>query len=536
MSRHKPYKSRTNSSALHKRAGNTAAKLSAKPFAKPHVKLQAKHRYAIAVVVLTLLVLALRLAVSFEVAQPGYESYFALIQAESIRETGLPRYDDPYSYQGRRYAFDPAFYYVISLATLFLPETLAVKLLPNLFMVLLIPLVYLLSHALTKKRGVSFLAAFFASFSPALFTLGINQATPLSFALPLLAATLLALVELEEHSVRALIFTALLTLVSPLVWLLLFAEVAYLLILAAEKLKVTVADLEVALVTLLMAAWYTLLTYKQALFMHGIDILAQSLPETVRTATFEHFTFLAMLYAVGVIPLAMGSLALYYTTFEQRSRKVLFIASLGLITLLAAVLVLIPLELALVLLSLVFAILAGPGLHGGLLQLRKTKFECFTIPLSILIIIFFLLTSFLPGLVTGLYPGSSPTPSELNAIAWIRNSTSEDSVIAASPKTGFLINHVAQRAYLADEAYLLIANPDEVLADIDELYTTPRTVAAITLTDKYGVTDILVGPQVNQRYPELGAIITDTQCFPRLYMNAQVFVLGVNCTLFGGGR
>jgi len=294
--------------------------------------------------------------------------------------------------------------------------------------------------------------------------------------------------------------------------------------------------LEVALVTLLMAAWYTLLTYKQALFMHGVGILAQSLPETVRATTFEHFTFLAMLYAVGVIPLAMGSLALYYTTFEQRSRNVLLVASLGLVTLLAAVLVLIPLELALVLLSLVFAILAGPGLHAGLLQLRKTKFERFTFSIGILIVVFFLLTSLLPGLAAGLYPGSSPTPSELDAVSWIRNSTSPDSVIAASPKTGFLINHVARRAYLADEAYLLITNPDEVLADIDELYTTPRTVAAIALADKYGVTDILVGPQVNQRYPELGAIITDTQCFPRLFTNAQVLVLGVNCTLTGGGR
>ena len=496
--------------------------------------LPTKKGYIVAVAIIALVVLALRLMVSFQVAEPSYDSYFTLIQADTIKEDGLPRHHDPYSYQGRTYAFDPAYYYVMALATTFIPETLAVKILPNVFMALLVPLIYLLGYSLTKNQHTSLLAAIFGGLSPALFTTGINDAIPLTLALPMLAATILALLNLNKYPITVIVLTALLTLLSPLVWLLLIAELAYLLILVGERLKITVEYLEIALVTLLLAGWYTLITYKEALFTHGFLILSQSLPASVRAATFEQFTLLAMLYAVGVVPLALGSLALYHTTFEQRNRKVLFVASIGLVTLLGALLQLLPLDLALVLLSLIFAILAAPGLQGMLASMKQTHFNYLKLPLLAILLLFFLLTSLLPALVAGLYPGSSPTPNELAALDWIATHTEEDSVLIASPTAGFLINHKTRRAYLADEAYLLITNPDEILADMDDAYTTPRTVAAITLMDKYGISHVLLGPAENARYDDLGAIVQDEKCFPRLHTNPQVLVLGVNCTLTQG--
>ncbi len=489
--------------------------------------MQAKTKYAVALVVLTLIVFALRLVVSFQVAEPSYESYFALVQADSIRENGLPRYDDPFSYQGRRFAFDPGFHYVIAAATLLVPEQLAVKILPNLFMALLVPLVYLIGHNLTKNRPVSLLTSLFAGLSPALFITGINEATSMSLALPVMAALLLALLDLEQHPRRALLLTAALTLLSPLIWLVLLAELVYLLILAAERLNITLAHLEIAFVTLLMAAWYTLITYKEALYRHGFAILSESLPATVRAATFEQFTLLAMLYAVGIVPLALGAFALYYSTFEQRNRKVLFVASLGLVALLMAVVQQLPLEPALILLSLVFVILAAPGSSAVLRYFRQTRFNSVNAALVTIVVLFFLLTSLLPALVQGIYPGSSPTPDELAAAEWL-GTTSEDSVILAAPRNGFLLNHVAQRQYVADEAYLLSTNPDEILSDIDTIYTTPGKVAATELAEKYQASHILVGPVENDQYDQIGIILED-ECFPRLYQNSRVIVLGVAC-------
>ena len=49
----------------------------------------------------------------------------------------------------------------------------------------------------------------------------------------------------------------------------------------------------------LLALWYTLIVYKEPLQRYGFSLLSESLPLSVREATFAQFTFLAMIYAVG---------------------------------------------------------------------------------------------------------------------------------------------------------------------------------------------------------------------------------------------
>ena len=144
--------------------------------------MEARTTYAIALTALTVLVFGLRLLVSFQVVQPGYESYFTLLQADTIRESALPRTHDPFSFGGRHYLILPLFYYLIALCTLALPELLVLKVLPNLLMAALVPLTYLIAHNLSRNRWVSIIAAFFAGFSPLLFTTGINNATPVTLA------------------------------------------------------------------------------------------------------------------------------------------------------------------------------------------------------------------------------------------------------------------------------------------------------------------------------------------------------------------
>ena len=492
--------------------------------------MESRTKYIIALVALTLFVLGVRLAVTFQAEQPSYPSYFAIFQADSIRETGLPRYTDPYSYEGRKYAFSPLYYYLFAFFTLFFSPLLIAKALPAILMACLVPLVYLIGHRLTKHRGASLIAAFFAGFSQSLFSTA-QDATPFGLALLFAAALLLLLLNREERPILVLVLSVALTFTSPLIWLFLAAELAYLLILSAERIKPPAKHLEAALFMFLLALWYTLIVYKEPLQRYGFSLLSESLPLSVREATFAQFTFLAMIYAVGVVPLALGSLALYHTAFEERSKGIFLVASFGLVVLLAASLQLLPLPVALILISLSFAILAASGVHLIAVYLRKTRFERFSKPLVGLLLLLFLLTSLLPAIVAGLYPDAAPKQDELEALAWLHNHTTNSSVILATPRTGFLINREASRSYVADEEYLLIANPDAILADIDEAYTTPSTVRAVELMSRYGITHILIGSQEHTRYPAFGAIIRDPACFPIVYQRPQAMVLAVNCTL-----
>jgi len=493
--------------------------------------MEQRTKYAILVAALTFLVLALRLAVSFQVDEPSYQGHFAMLQVHEIRESGFPRYNDPFSYQGREYEFAPFFYYLLTLFSFLLPVPVVLKLAPNLFLAALVPIVYLLGFRLTGKRGISLLAAFFAGFSPILFLTNINDATPFSLALPIFAAIILALFDLETHPLRALLFIVLLTLLSPLVWIVLLALLVYFVILAAERIKISAHALELALFTFLLACWYTLITYKEALHRYGFFMVARMLPQSVKAASFGDFTMLAILYAVGVVPLLLGSLALYHTAFELRSKRVFFVAAVGLVALLVGLLKLVSLQAALVLLSLVFAVLAAPGIAILSNYWRKSRFSRLLGPALVGIVCFFILTSLIPAIATGIYPGSSPSPAEYAAMDWLRTETPEESVVLATPKEGFLINDRAHRASVADEEYLLIVNPEEILADIDQIYMTPSTVSAVELLSRYNADYVLIGPAENARYSEFGAVLKDHSCFPIMYQNSKVFVLQVNCTL-----
>lgn len=498
--------------------------------------MQVKKKYAILLIALTLLVLLLRLAIAFSVEAPSYTSYFTIIQAEKILKTGTPLYEDPLSFQGRTYLFNPFFYYIVAFFILFIPKVLLLKLLPNLAMASLVPLVYLIAHNLTKSRGTSLITAFFAGFAPILFSTFLNEATPLSFALPLSAALFLTLLDVEAKPLPALLCTLLLTLLSPVIWLFLFTYVIYLLILTAERISINTSYMEMALITFLFAAWYTLVTYKQALFREGIAILWGSLPLTVRTTMFGDFTLLAMIYAVGVVPLALGSYALYHNAFEQRVRKIFFIAAFTLTTLGAAIFQLIPLRLALLYLSLSFLLLSAPALHNMIIYLKKMRFPRVAAITTSLLLLFFILTSLLPALSTGVWPQSSPTQNELDAMHWISENTKQDAAILAAPKSGFLINNEAKRTSIINTNYLLITNPDALIADIDQIYEAPFTVAVTELLTKHGVDYILLGPTENERFAEVGAVAKDRDCFPLVYKNPTVAIFSVKCTVARSGQ
>lgn len=489
--------------------------------------MKTRTKYGLVLLLLTLVVLSLRLLISFQVAEPSYQSYFTLLQTDSIHTTGLPLYHDRLSYGGHNYEFFPLFYYVMAFFTLFLPRLFAMKLLPNLLLVSLIPLSYLLSHRMTKSRGVSLIVALFAGFAPSLFSAGINDATPITLFLPLLL--LYINVFFSEHHFRAMLILILLVLSSPLTWLVIVSFPLFFLLLWVEKMSQPEEHYEVAIVATLFATWYTLLTYKRAFHTYGFHIITQSLPESIRTATFGSITLLSIIYSVGVIPLMLGGLALYQTAFEERNKNVFFLASLTLTVLIAVTLHLLSLSTTLLILSLLLIIMTGPALHKLAIYLRKSRISPIKTG-AVVIITLFVFTSVLPALSTGFYPSGSPISEERSALSWMENNTPATSVLLATPIEGFLINEKAKRATVADEEYLLIPNPDAIISDIDTIYTTPSTVNAIDLLTKYRVTQIFIGPREYERYKQMGAIIKDKKCFPVLHEDVPVSILSINCT------
>lgn len=475
------------------------------------------------------LVLALRLYVSFQVAEPGYRSYFTLIQADAIQETGTPRYHDAYSYGGRDYQFSAIFYYIIGGLLAVLPDVMALKVLPNIFMASMVPLTFLICYNITRNRKVALAGAFFSGFSPVLFSSFLNEASIESLSIPFVLLALYATLLLDEKPVLGLSLLAFVTLVTPYVWIAVAVYFAHILILAAEKMKLSGRILEAGLLLSLLSLWYSIIIYRDAFQLYGLGIFRAGYPVVVQQEAFTQLTLLGMIYAVGVVPLALGSLGIYFNTFEMRTRKTFLFIAFSLVTLCAAFLRVLPLQSILLLLSGGFAVLAAIGLHNVSTYLRKTWVSGMYPYILSGFLILFVLTSLLPSLAGGIYPQSSPTPKELAALSWLKNHSSNSTMIAAVPSMGFLINHVVQRPYVADEKYLLAPNVEQRLQAIDRLYTSPSQVLAVRQAQQYGVTHIFLGPQEHATYRQLGTFV-DNPCFPLLY-DDFVRIYGVNCTV-----
>jgi len=222
--------------------------------------------------------------------------------------------------------------------------------------------------------------------------------------------------------------------------------------------------------------------------------------------------------------------AIYNSLFEYRSKKIFLIMSLGLSTITAAILKLLPLNTSIILISLTFILLGANGLKYTYDYLKKTKFDYLTNPIIALIVILFLLTSFFPAIISGVTQKVGPRAEELSACRWLRNNTPKNSVILASPKEGFLIKDEAERTTLLDNNYLSTTNAEEILSDIEKVYTSRFETPTIEVTDKYSINYVYLGPGAHEEYHKLGVLI-NSDCFKKVFDNNIVNIYEVECSV-----
>lgn len=475
-------------------------------------------------ILLIVLTLALRLLIAFSQDSPSYDTYSTLFQAEHIRETGLPSFEEPTT--GRVRLFSPLYAYLFAGLSVIIPPLLLAKLLPNLLAVSLIPISFAIAQQLTRTRWIALVTGFFAAFVPMLFQSHLNAAPQLSVVLPVSALLLLSLFTIETKPFAAFVITAFLVLLSPLAWLFVAAYGIYILILFTERMRFEDAYVDIALFSFGLAFWYSLLIFKRALIVHGFSALTGNLPAVIHEASFTEFSFLSMIYAVGLVPIALACLAIYHNTFETRSRKVFLITALVLVVLLSTTIRLIPLRTGLLFLSLAFILLSAPGLLQLSRWIRRTRFSWMHHWIAGGLLLLFILTSLLPALAGGIRPLNGPDEHELAAYAWLRDQPT--GVVLARPESGAVIRHLASQPVLAEPSYLLIRDAEQFLADIDHVYTgivVPDVVATII---EHNISYIMLGPLENAVYDDLGVLVRD-ECFPILFSQGTVIIYGNTC-------
>lgn len=483
--------------------------------------------------------LAIRLIIAFTVPNLTYESYFHLRQVEHIVDTGLPLFYDPLSYGGRELAFLPFFHYLAALFSFFFPSILVAKVLPNLFIALLVPITYLISKKMTEHEPGSLIAAFIAGFLPILYFT--NSFTVTSLFLPLIFLAIYLYLNIEEGAKKdnpqlmkyiyayAVVFF-LLCITSPLAAIMLIGFGIYTLLSLVEKKKIHREEVEVMLFSISLYVWVQFLFFKKSLLAEGISFVWQNIPSPIIAQYFPKFSLGVALVLVGIVPFLTGAAVVYRSLFQLKNQKSFLMISLVIATSVLTWLRLIRFRQSLAFFSVILAILFAAFYQDVEQYFQKTKlshYQKYLLPFTIIIL---LLSTVLPAVNTALYQ-DTPSPEEVQAFIWLSENTSANSTILATLDESHLVTYYAKRKNLIDDHFMLVDDAETRFQALTSLFTTKFRTEALDLADQYKIEYFVLTPSAKEKYQlkrELPYITR--RCFDTVYQN-ETTIFKLKCQL-----
>ena len=477
-------------------------------------------------------VLAGRLWFALQTSDFSYDGYYELRQIESVRETGKPIFQDDLSYSGRTQIFPPLFHYVIAFFTLFMPVTLAAKIIPNILASLTLVIVYFITFELTKRHGASLISAFFSGFLLIFFTKTLNTVSPYTLVIPLTFMIAYCFLKIKEpkYLYAALILLLCLVLTHTAAFILVLALLFFFLIAKLESFKPVKERVDLFIFLTFLIFWFNFIIYKNAFLAHGARVIWQNTPQQILSSYFSQITFLEAVYAMGVIPLIFGVYAVYHSFFENRQRSAYLFVAFAISVFVLLWFKLIELNVGLMFLGVVLAILAGVGMKLLAEYFKKTRFPKMGACLIVVFLVLFFMTSVFPLLnAAAVEIQETPSYEEKAALEWLNNHTSKDAIVLATLNEGHVINYLGQRRNVIDSNFLMIPLIDQRYEDVNLIFRTPYKTDALRKIGEYGVTHIYLSPLAEQEYGLVEPVyIDDPECFSLVY-NETVRIYLVLC-------
>jgi hypothetical protein len=482
------------------------------------------------VFLLFLAVLGIRLFLAFQTHTLTSDSYFAIRQAEQIKATGLPLFNDPLSYSGRVYFFQPFFHYILALLLFFAEAITAAKIVTSLCFAALTIVVYMIVKQMTKNRWISLFAAIFAGFVPAFYS-NINTVSPTTLNIVLVFLLAYAFLRIEEKGYGQLsIFLAILSiLTSTELFLLISGLFFYSIMLFLERSHATKKESEVTLFLFFLAIWFSILLYKLAFLNSGIKTLWANVPRQLLSNYFSDISYISILYSVGLIPLLLGVYAIYSVVFETKNRAAQLFIGISMSSFLALWLKIIPLEAGVMFLSTSIIILSGHTMKAAsnaFAKMKSARLPAIFVFIMLLVFAFTTAPTFL-----SFKPQEPQLQADMDAMNWLRENTDPESVVAGRVEEGFLINYYSGRKNVADQNFLYVKDADKIYADVESIYTSRFAPDEIRILDKYDVDYVLLSKKTKGLENLTSLYYADPGCFESVYDHEATIYKFKGCTI-----
>jgi len=427
----------------------------------------------IMLLILFLVVVSLRIYTSLNMQNfsSGEAYYNERIVNHLIHEKSFLDYD-PLSYGGKELLKPQLFHLILALFTL--GDKTLLKIIPEIFMGLIVFVVYFIGKEITQNEKASLIAALFSSFVPILFVDTLNVISEYTLAIPLLLFMLYCLLKLDnrKYLYSFIVSAVLLPLIHP----------------------IAIIFILVCIVILIQ-----FIQYKKAFLLYSAGIIWQNAPANIIADSFRGFTVADLLLGIGLIPLIIGAIGLYIGITQERKKSVYLFSSLIFSTLLIIALRLITISLGIILLGIIFGILSSLAIDKLLNYTNKIKFSLISKSLLPIILILFLFTSFFP-IYSSIKQLNDINNEKINDLLALKEKFPEDVVVLTNLQEGNLITGISARKNVIDTNFLMAPNSVERIKDTKIIYQTFTQSVAMELIKKYKINIIYLSPDTKMIY------------------------------------
>ena len=462
------------------------------------------------------------------------DSYFALRQIESVKETNKVFFEDDLSFGGRRQFFMPTFYLLLGFLTKIFGEFIALRIIPNLIAGLVVFIVFSISKEITGNDGASLVSAFVAGFLPIFHYLTINSINGHAIIAPVFLLALNYLIKCAKSKKKfphLIISSVFLIILSPFSFIFILSIWIYILLIKIDNKEAKKYIFEFALFTSLL--WYSIyyFIFKEGAFKLSTNVFMMGIPTQLYTKYFTAFTLIRAFSGIGLIVVFLGIFGAWKAISKEE--KVTMNFALGatfVVILIMAFLRFFRLSVALSYFGFIVIILASITLADIFVYTRKLKHEILRNILSSAIVIMTIL--FTVGSTfyeSNLAVSNRVTDETLHAVEWLKNQPS--GVVAGNYNEGNLISFYSNNANVMDTNFGWGLNTKDRINDLRKLYTNPFQTQALEVTDKYNIRYIIFSPETREMFGETELdYVENTDCFPLIY-DDKIKIYEVKCNL-----
>ncbi len=466
-----------------------------------------------------LFTLAVRLYFSFQ--SPFFnsdDSFFHYRQILSIKETGFPIFSDVLSYGGRTFVFSPVFDYIYA-AFSFIFD---LKVVENIFASSLVIFIFVLARFLTQNPFASLLASFASGFIPVFFKSTVNSVAPLAVVVPLFVFLIYCFFRINSPNwvYFYVVFFIFLSFLHPLFIVFVLGIIFYVAFIFISKSPISKAEMEVCLFSLFFNLWVQFLLYKKVFLVHGFGFVWQNIPKALLSRFFSQITIFDVLINIGILVFFSGLYVLFVHVFNQKNKNFLFIAGLVFAVTVLLMLRLVELSAGLSFFGVFFILFFAGWFSRFHSYVEITKFSFLHNKLCFLILIILFFSSFLPSV----FVGPQLQSGFFEALLWLEENSPLHSVVAADVDEGHMISAVANRRNVVDSFFLLQSDVEARLKDIENLFASRLSTEAVDISEKYGISHILLSANSKKKYGVAKLDYVDGGCFREIFKNQDAVI------------